>query len=84
MSAAKAAVATRLSMRRGLGEAEAALYVGLGATKFSALVKDGRMPRPRLIDGRRIWDVDDIDAAFRELPVEGEIAHGKNPWHDDE
>jgi hypothetical protein len=42
------------------------------------------MPRPRLIDGRRIWDVDDIDAAFRELPVEGEIAQGKNPWHDDE
>jgi predicted DNA-binding transcriptional regulator AlpA len=84
MSAAKTAVATRLAIRRGLGEAEAALYVGLGATKFSALVKDGRMPRPRLIDGRRIWDVDDIDAAFRELPVEGEIAHGKNPWHDDE
>ena len=84
MSAAKTAVATRLAIRRGLGEAEAALYVALGATKFSALVRDGRMPRPRLIDGRRIWDVDDIDAAFRELPVEGEIPQGKHPWHDDE
>ncbi len=81
MSAAKSVVATRLTIRRGLGEAEAALYVGLGATKFSSLVRDGRMPRPRIIDGRRIWDVDDIDAAFRALPIEGEDNKDDNPWH---
>jgi predicted DNA-binding transcriptional regulator AlpA len=84
MAERKAVISARLTIRRGLGEAEAAIYVGLGATKFSELVKDGRMPRPRLIDGRRVWDVDDIDAAFRELPREGEPAHGKNPWHNDE
>ncbi|ODT80617.1 MAG: hypothetical protein ABS76_15680 [Pelagibacterium sp. SCN 64-44] len=82
MSERKATIGARLFMRRGLGEAEAALYVGLGATKFAALVRDGRMPRPRIIDGRRVWDIDDIDAAFKALPIEGEITHDKNPWHD--
>ena len=79
MSAGKAAVATRLNMRRGLGEAEAALYIGLGVTKFGSLVKDKRMPPPRVIDGRRIWDVDDLDAAFRELPIEGAEADSPKP-----
>jgi len=81
MSERKAAVAARLPIRRGLGEAEAALYIGLGASKFAQLVRDGRMPKPRLIDNRRIWDVDDIDAAFRALPIEGEQPQD-NPWHD--
>ncbi|MCR6634911.1 hypothetical protein [Devosia sp.] len=80
MSERKASVAARLPIRRGLGEAEAAMYVGLGASKFAELVRDGRMPRPRLIDNRRVWDVDDIDAAFRALPIEGE-EHQDNPWH---
>jgi len=84
MAPRKADIAARLPIRRGLGEAEAALYVGIGSTKFAQLVADGRMPRPRLIDGRRVWDIDDLDAAFRSLPVEGD--HGNvqapNPWHD--
>lgn len=81
MSASKTTVASRLHIRRGLGEAEAALYVGLGVTKFGALVKDRRMPPPRIIDGRRIWDVDDLDAAFKEFPYEGgEPKH--NSWDD--
>lgn len=29
------------------------------------------MPRPRLAGRRRIWDVDELDQAFRELPREG-------------
>jgi hypothetical protein len=37
-----------------------------------ALVKDGRMPSPRRIDGRTIWDVDELRAAFKALPHEGE------------
>lgn len=82
MSASKAAVAARLPIRRGLGEAEAALYIGLGASKFRELVEDGTMPRPRIIGARRIWDIDDIDAAFRALPVEGETKQDGNPWHD--
>lgn len=81
MSERKAAMSARLPVRRGLGEAEAAIYIGLSASKFAQLVKDGRMPRPRLIDSRRIWDIDDIDAAFRALPIEGEQEKDDNPWH---
>jgi hypothetical protein len=69
---AKPDLSARLPIRRGLSEPEAAIYVSLGATKFRELVKDGRMPKPRLIDGRRVWDVDDLDAAFKSLPVDGE------------
>jgi len=72
MARRKAEIGARLPIRRGLGEAEAALYVGLGATKFSELVKDGTMPRPRLIGAQRIWDIDDLDAAFKSLPRDGE------------
>ena len=28
------------------------------------------MPRPRLIGGRRIWDVEELDLAFKALPRE--------------
>ena len=41
----KAMVSERLPIRRGLSEPEAALYVGVGATKFRELVKKGEMPR---------------------------------------
>ncbi|MFT0892924.1 helix-turn-helix transcriptional regulator [Pseudochelatococcus sp. G4_1912] len=79
--ATKSAVATRFQLRRGLGEPEAALYLGLGSSKFRQLVNEGRMPRPRLIDSRRIWDVDDLDAAFRGLPIEGDSGHeDDDPW----
>jgi predicted DNA-binding transcriptional regulator AlpA len=50
--------------RRGLNREQAALYVGISASKFDELVKDGRMPRPKRIDSRRIWDVRALDAAF--------------------
>lgn len=67
--------AARLPFRRGLSEPEAALYVGIGATKFRSLVTDGRMPKPRVIDGRRVWDIDDLDVAFKALPTEP-VRHG--------
>lgn len=62
--------AARLPIRRALSEPEAALYVGIGSTKFRALVADGRMPKPRILDGRKLWDVDALDASFRDLPTE--------------
>jgi excisionase family DNA binding protein len=37
---------------RGLSRDEAARYVGVGATKFEEMVADGRMPRPKRVDGR--------------------------------
>jgi predicted DNA-binding transcriptional regulator AlpA len=54
--------------RRGLSRTEAALYLGISPSKFDELVADGRMPRPRLIDSRKVWDVYELDMAFDGLP----------------
>ena len=61
---------------RGLCREAAAEYVGVGTTKFDEMVRDGRMPKPRQIDARRIWDRNALDAAFEALPTEAE----GNPW----
>ena len=75
--ARKAVIAASLPIRRGLDENEAAVYLSFSPSFFRKLVADRRMPRPRLADGRRIWDVEELDLAFKSLPREGgEI----NPW----
>jgi len=56
----------------GLGEIEAAAAIGISASKFRELVREARMPRPRRIDGRSIWDVDELRAAFKAFPHDGE------------
>lgn len=53
---------------RGLSRDEAARYVGVGTTKFDEMVRDGRMPRPKRVDGRNIWDRMAIEACFTDLP----------------
>lgn len=53
---------------RGLSRDEAARYIGIGTTLFDQMVVDGRMPQPRIINSRKVWDRIDLDAAFRELP----------------
>lgn len=55
---------------RGMSRDEAARYVGVGITKFDEMVSDGRMPRPKRIDGRVVWDRLQIEAAFTDLPEE--------------
>ena len=52
----------------GLSRATAAEYVGVSVTKFDELVKDGRMPSPRRIDGRKVWHRREVDIAFDALP----------------
>jgi len=56
--------------RRGLSRVEAAMYMGISPSKFDELRKDGRVGPARLIDGRKIWDVRDLDLAFEALPME--------------
>jgi excisionase family DNA binding protein len=56
--------------RRGLSREEAATYVGISAGKFDELVRDRRMPAPRRIDRRKVWDIRDLDVAFDALPSE--------------
>jgi predicted DNA-binding transcriptional regulator AlpA len=55
---------------RGLSREQAAEYVGLGTTKFDELVRDGRMPKPKRIDGRIVWDRFKLDAAFAALDAD--------------
>ncbi|MEP3679427.1 MAG: hypothetical protein ABJ327_25600 [Litoreibacter sp.] len=71
-----------LPQRRGLSRVQAAGYIGVGASKFNAMVLDGRMPAPKKVDGRRIWDKNALDAAFDRLD---ENAHAdSNPWDADD
>jgi hypothetical protein len=64
---------------RGLSRLQAAEYIGVGSTKFDEMVKDGRMPKPKCIDGRTVWDRVLLDDAFDALGEE-ETAPPKNPW----
>ena len=40
------------------------------------MVKDGRMPGPKRIDARTVWDRLRLDEAFEALPD----SEGGNPW----
>lgn len=55
---------------RGMSREEAARYVGVGTTKFDEMVADRRMPKPKRIDGRVVWDRIALDLAFTDLPTE--------------
>lgn len=66
--------------RRGLNEAEASVYVGIGTTKFREMIAAKTMPAPRMIGTRRVWDIAHLDAAFDNLPVEG--AETPDTWAD--
>lgn len=58
---------------RGMSRDEAARWIGVGTTKFDEMVADGRMPRPKRIDGRVVWDRLRIDAAFSDLDDEKKV-----------
>lgn len=45
----------------------AAAYVGMSASKFRALVADGRMPQGHRVDGMVIWRADELIRAFDAL-----------------
>jgi predicted DNA-binding transcriptional regulator AlpA len=60
----------------------AAAYVSVSPTRFDEMVEDGRMPRPRLLGGRRkAWDVRALDVAVDNLPVEGSRVNDET-WSD--
>ena len=63
---------------RGLSRVEAASYVGVSPSLFDAMVEDGRMPKPKHIGARRVWDRFEVDAGFADLPTED--AAEENPW----
>lgn len=61
---------------RGLSRVEAAGYLGISPSLFDEMVKDGRMPAPKRINRRAVWDRRRLDQAFEDLPD----TNGENPW----
>lgn len=59
---------------RGLSRVEVAAYIGVSPSLFDEMVKDGRMPKPKRINSRVVWDRQKLDAAFAALPDEGDSA----------
>lgn len=53
---------------RGLSRIDACRYLGLTLQLFDDMVKDGRMPPPKVADRRLIWDRVALDVAFASLP----------------
>ena len=66
---------------RGLCRELAAAYIGVGGSKFDEMVREGLMPKPRVIGSRRLWDRPELDIAFSNLPHADE-GGGANPWDD--
>jgi predicted DNA-binding transcriptional regulator AlpA len=60
---------------------EAAAYVGISPSLFDALISDGRMPGPKRINSRVIWDRIKLDRAFDALPGDDDMSL-LNPWDD--
>jgi predicted DNA-binding transcriptional regulator AlpA len=54
----------------------AAAYIGVSPSKFDQMVKDRRMPPPKRIDGRRVWDIRALDISVDLLPTEGGPTQG--------
>jgi len=68
--------------KRGLSEPEAASYIGVGLTLFREMVADRRMPRPRRINRRVVWDRRELDLYFDRLPhdQEEEVQAENDPY----
>jgi predicted DNA-binding transcriptional regulator AlpA len=66
----------------GLSREESARYIGVSPSLFDQLVKDGRMPQPRMLNSRVVWDRLEIKAAFRALPHrnDGITQTDNNEW----
>lgn len=52
---------------RGLSRVEAARYIGVSPGTFDRLVAEKKMPAPREIGTRRVWDRTQLDRAFDAL-----------------
>ncbi|TGP22357.1 MULTISPECIES: hypothetical protein [unclassified Mesorhizobium] len=62
----------------GLSRIEASAFIGVSASLFDEMVKDGRMPKPKAINSRTVWDRRAIERAFDLLP--GGSDDGGGEW----
>jgi hypothetical protein len=63
----------------GMNRAVASEYAGFSAGHFDKMVADGKMPGPRREGSRLVWLRDELEAALRALPSEGND-EGLNEW----
>lgn len=63
---------------RGLSRVVAAAYIGVSPSLFDRMVADGRMPKPKAINSRRVWDRLKVDEYF--CALEGCSTDEANPW----
>lgn len=61
---------------RGLNRSQAADYIGVSKSLFDEMVRDGRMPEPKRINSRTVWDRNQLDEYFEDLSETSEM----NPW----
>ena len=61
---------------RGLSRVQSAFRIGVSPSLFDEMVADGRMPKPKKVNTRNIWDCLRLDEAFEALPSEDD----ENPW----
>jgi hypothetical protein len=59
---------------RGMSRIESAYYIGVSPSLFDTMVKDRRMPAPKRINTRNVWDRFALDAAFEALPDKDQAA----------
>jgi excisionase family DNA binding protein len=69
-------------MRFGLSAREAADAIGVSPNTFLKMVDDGRMPRPRCIGSRNVWDVDEVYSCFKSLPHDQQNEDEADTWAD--
>lgn len=67
--------------RRGLPRTDAAFYIGCSPRMFDGMVKNCLMPSPRLIGTKKVWDRDELDECFWDLPRPQSI-DDQNDWDD--
>lgn len=61
---------------RGLNRVKSAAYVGISPSLFDQMGSDGRMPQPKRINTRTVWDRRELDDCFDALPKKEE----RDPW----
>ncbi|RWX72506.1 hypothetical protein EOA24_00500 [Mesorhizobium sp. M2A.F.Ca.ET.039.01.1.1] len=78
MSRARASILPPTLPPRGLSRDEAAAYLGIGTTLFDRLVEEKKLPGPKSLGGRLVWDRLAVDVAFEAIPTDG--AAPADPW----
>jgi hypothetical protein len=57
-----------------MSRTDAAAYIGVSPSLFDQMAADGRMPKPKIINSRVVWDRWELDGAFSALPHKDQTA----------